>query len=99
MLENEKIALVATQAYDSAKSAHKRLDGLEKEVKDIHELATAMSVMDEKVDGLSADVQEVKAEVQKVTERPAMWWDKLVAAAIGAVASGLVAAVLSQIIK
>ena len=98
-MEHERIALVATQAFDSAKSAHKRLDSLEGEVKDIHELAMAMSAMSEKVDGLSEDVREVKAKVQTVAERPAKWWDKLVAAAVGAAASGLVAALLAQIIK
>ena len=98
-MEQDTTALIATQAFDSAKSAHKRLDSLEKEVKDIHALATAMSAMSEKVDGLSADVREVKTEVQKVTERPARWWDKLVAAAVGAAVSGVVAAVLAQIIK
>lgn len=95
----ETIALEVTQAYDSAKSAHKRLDRLEQEVSDIHELAAAMSSMSEKVDGLTEDMGEVKKEVKKVAERPVKWWDKLVAAAIGAIASGLVAAVLTMILK
>ena len=98
-MEQDLVARMATQAYDSAKSAHKRLDSLENEVKDIHELASAMSAMSEKVDGLSADVREMKAEVQKVSERPARWWDKLAAAAVGAAVSGIVAALLAQIIK
>ena len=43
--------------------------------------------------------REIKQEVEKVTARPAQWWDKLIAAALGALASGIVAAVLTQILK
>ena len=91
--------LVVTQAYDSAKSAHKRLDALELEVKDIHELTASMKVMNEKVDTLTDNMSEIRTEVRKFSQRPAQWWDKLTAAAIGAVVSGLVAAVLAQILQ
>ena len=90
---------MAIQAYEMAKSAHKRLDEQAKEIKDIHDLAVAMSAMSEKVDGLSADMQEVKSEVQKVTGQPGQRWDKLVTAIIGAVAAGLVGAILALILK
>lgn len=91
--------VLAQQAYDSAKSAHKRLDMLEKEVSDVHELATAMATVSTKVDGVVKDMEEIKTEVKKVSDRPKGWWDKLVAAVIGAAASGIVAAILTQILK
>ena len=90
--------ILAQQAYDSAKSAHKRLDMLEKEVSDVHELAT-MATVSTKVDGVVKDMEEIKTEVKKVSDRPKGWWDKLVAAVIGAAASGIVAAILAQILK
>ena len=53
----------------------------------------------DKIDNIKEDVEEIKQEVEKVTARPAQWWDKLIAAALGALASGIVAAVLTQILK
>lgn len=91
--------ILAQQAFDSAKSAHKRLDTLKKEVSDVHELATAMATVSTKVDGVVKDMEEIKTEVKKVSDRPKGWWDKLVAAVIGAAASGIVAAILAQILR
>ena len=44
-------------------------------------------------------MEEIKQEVQQVASRPIKWWDKIVAAAIGACASGIVAAILATILK
>ena len=89
---------VAQEALDSAKSAHHRIDGLSEEVKDIRGLTAAMSRMDEKVDGLDTDVKEIKSDVKVITSRPGQWWDKLVAAIIGAIGAGIAAAILALII-
>ncbi len=98
-MDCEDAKLLSQQAYDSAKSAHKRLDALEKEVSDIHELTASIKVVNEKVDTLTDNMGEIKSEVRKFSQRPAQWWDKLAAAAIGAAASGVVAAILAQILK
>lgn len=89
---------IAVQALDSAKSAHHRLDRLENEVKDIHDLAAAMAATRQEMSGVQADIREIKQSVSKLTARPGIWWDKLAAAAIGAVATGLVTAILAQIL-
>lgn len=88
---------IAIQALDSAKSAHHRLDRLEDEVKDIHDLATSMAATRQEMSGVQADIREIKQSVSKLTARPGVWWDKLAAAAIGAAATGVVTAVLAQI--
>lgn len=98
-MECEDAKLMAQQAYDSARSAHKRLDTLEKEVSDIHELTASMKVMNEKVDDLTGDMNEIKTDLKKFRQRPAQLWDKLVAAMIGAAGSGLVGALLTLILK
>ena len=87
------------KALDAAASAHKRIDALEREVKDLRTLTLAIAKVDSKVDNIKEDVEEIKQEVEKVKARPAQWWDKLIAAALGALASGIVAAVLTQILK
>ena len=58
-----------------------------------------MATVSTKVDGVVKDMEEIKTEVKKVSDRPKGWWDKLVAAVIGAAASGIVAAILAQILK
>ena len=87
-----------TKVSDSVNNAHKRLDALEKQMSDIHDLAIAMAKINTNVDNLKKDIEEVKDEVKKVADRPRMWWDKAIAALIGAVVTGIVGAVLSLIL-
>ena len=90
---------IAQEALDSAKSAHHRIDTLEAEVKDIRGLTAAMAAVNEKVDNLKSDVDEIKADVKGITSRPGRWWDKLIAAIIGAIGAGVAAAILAVILK
>ena len=89
---------LAIQALDSARSAHHRLDRLENDIKDIHDLATAMAATQQEVTGVQADIREIKQNVSALTKRPGKWWDKLVGAAIGAGAAGLVGAFLTLLL-
>ncbi len=98
-MDTAEIAQTAAQALDSAKSAHKRIDDLTDEVKDIRGLTAAMATVNEKVDNLKSDMTEVKTDIKSISARPGQWWDKLVAAAIGAVITGLIAAILKLILK
>jgi outer membrane murein-binding lipoprotein Lpp len=93
----DKMDELSVQALESAKSAHKRLDLLAGEVQDIHQLAAEMASLSANVDHLSEDIRGLKTEMQKVTGRSAQWWDKLIAAIIGAIGAGLVSILLSQI--
>ena len=72
------------KAIDAAASAHKRIDALEREVKDLRTLTLAIAKVDCKVDNIREDMEEIKQEV---------------AAAVGACASGIVAAILATILK
>ena len=87
------------KALDAAKSAHKRIDALEGEVKDLRALTLAVAKVDTKLENIKEDVGTIKVELQQVSARPMKWWDKLIAAALGAFASGIVAAILATILK
>lgn len=87
------------KVLDAAKSAHKRIDTLEREVKDLRDLTLAIAKVDSKVDNIKEDVEEIKQEVEKVSSRPLKVWDKLIAAAVGAFASGIVAAILATVLR
>lgn len=95
----EDNAVILVRVSDSVKSAHKRIDTVESEVKDLRKLTEAILKVDGKVDNITSDMNEMKSVIKQVTFRPVQWWDKLIAAIIGACASGLVAAVLAQILK
>lgn len=94
-----EVAKTASEAMNSANLAHHRLDELEVEMRDIRSLTAAMAAVNEKVDNLKSDVVEIKSDVKEMTKRPMRMWDRLIAAAIGAAAAGLVAALLQMIIR
>lgn len=76
----------------SVKSAHKRLDDMNKLIDSIRDVATEIKYLRDDVNKLSADIENVK-------NRPAKFWDKLVGAIVGAFATGLVGAGLALILK
>ena len=98
-MDMTELAQTATQALESAKSAHHRIDDLEVEVKNIRDLTAAMAAVNQKVDNLKSDVDEIKADVKGITSRPGRLWDKLAAAIIGAIGAGVAAAVLALILR
>lgn len=92
-VENDELVRMS----ESLKSAQKRIAILEARVEDIHNLTVAVATVNTKVDDLTGSVDEIKKEVKKASERPARWWDKLIAAMIGAVGAGLAAALFEQL--
>ncbi|HHV31898.1 hypothetical protein [Caproiciproducens sp. LBM24188] len=89
----------AEQALDSARLAYCRLNELELERKEIQSLTAAMAAVNEKVDHLKSDVIEIKKDIKEITLRPMRIWDRLIAAVIGAAATGLVTAVFQLILR
>ena len=95
----EDAAMIAQQALDKASSAHKRLDTLERDVIDLRALTVAVGKMGERLDGVKIDIEEIKTDVKAITDKPRKLQDKLIAAALTALAAGLVGAVLALILK
>lgn len=79
-----------TAAEASVKSAHHRLDGIEK-------LTQSVSDMVVEVKHMREDLNNVHDEIEEVKSRPMKLVDKFVWAAVGAVASGIVSLVMSQL--
>ncbi|MGI6284046.1 MULTISPECIES: phage holin [Caproicibacterium] len=69
---------MAKEALDSAKSAHHRIDGLEEEIKDIHNLAETMAAMQEQMKSMGGDISEVKGSIKVITSKPANRWELFV---------------------
>ena len=87
-----------TKVTESVKSAHHRLDSLEKQVEEIRTLATSLEGTNRDVKHLRDDVREIKEDVKSVISRPARQWDKLVAALLTAVGSALAGAAMAQLL-
>ena len=98
-MDMTEIAQTAAEALSSAKSAHHRIDELDEKVEDIRGLANAMGRMDEKIGNLKSDVDEIKTDVKSISARPGRWWDKLIAAIIGAIGAGVATAILAAIMR
>lgn len=82
----ERLAFVES----SVKSAHHRIDSIEK-------LTQSVSDMVIEVKHMREDLNKVQSEMEKVKNRPMMFYNKLIWAIVGAAASGLVSVVLSAI--
>ena len=94
-MDQEDVAQMAREALDSARSAHHRLDELGKQVADVHSLAVAMGQMGERVEGLKGDMADVKKAVDKISGRPGRLWEIVESAVIGAIAAGVVGAIIA----
>lgn len=79
-----------TAAEASGKSAHHRIDSIEK-------LTQSVSDMVVEVKHMREDLNNVHDEIEEVKSRPMKLVDKFVWAAVGAVASGIVSLVMSQL--
>lgn len=98
--------LIAEKALQSASSAHRRIDKLEEDVKDTKAIAMAVARMDEKLDNTTNDVVEVKENIKEVSQKldsvadvPKKRYERFIDAGIGAVSTGLIAAILALILK
>ena len=89
--ENEKEIWERLSAAEaSGKSAHRRIDAIEK-------LTQSVSDMVVEVKHMREDLNNVHNEIEEVKDRPLKFYDKLMWAVVGAAASGLVSLALSQI--
>ena len=79
-----------TSVESSVKSAHHRLDSIEK-------LTQSVSDMVVEVKHMREDLNNVHDEIDEVKNRPIQFYDKLMWAFVGAGASAIVSIVMSQL--
>ena len=96
----EDMAVEVAKLQQRQSVSEHRISDLEGEVKDIPDswpppcpALTKRSAPSEK------DMDELKGDIKALNARPGKWWDKIASAALGAVATGLVAAVLALILN
>lgn len=82
----------------SVKSAHRRLDEMAAQARRFQAACGALERLDEKVDTLHHAVEEIKADVKTMSQKPASRWDKVVSALIGAAVSVAVSALAAAVV-
>ena len=87
----EELAVAVAENEARSKSNTKRLDKVEARQDELDELVTSVALLAQAQESVKIDVQEIKADVKALTEKPARRWDDftgklfwlLVAAVVG----------------
>ena len=96
-MENADERLVKVEAR--AQSNTHRIDKLEKMADAIHEQNEILAKMVVQLENNNNQIGELSKRVGVIENRPGALWDKLVGGVVGAIATGLVVALLAVIIK
>jgi chromosome segregation ATPase len=91
--EAERLAALEARA----KGNTRRIEELEQRLGELRPVVTAVATMDLRIARIEADVREIKSELRALCSRPANHWNRLLDAALGALAAGLVAFALVQL--
>lgn len=92
-------AMLLEDAVQIAKSAHRRIDEVVKEVNDLQKLTEAVAVMATNVSRLQEDISEVKSDVKSIAAVPAKRWDAVIGYVMAALISGIIGMVLGLVFK
>lgn len=91
----EEMTEKVQEALDSTKSAHKRLDRLEKRQDDLETLTRSVDKMQMEQEYIKGDIGEIKTDVKSLTGKSAKRWDGVVDKAIMALVGAVIAALLN----
>lgn len=86
-----------TEVEDRSKSNERRLDDLEKRQDNLDKLVSTVEVLAVREKNVEDSVEEIKADVKTLTNKPAQRWDGLVDKIILTVAAAIVGFVLANI--
>jgi t-SNARE complex subunit (syntaxin) len=99
MGKQEDIAMMAKEALDSAKSAHKRIDEMKDVVNSIHELAGNMKAMTETMSSQGKAIDKINANLEAINSKPSKWIDLVKSTLISAFFGGIGAAIVALLLK
>ena len=89
-MDLETLAIAQQKTEDRSLRNEGRIKKLETEHEVLHQLATSIAVMAEKMDSMSKSVNTLADRVEEIENKPAERWDKVVTAIIGALVGGFV---------
>lgn len=85
------------ETYDLAKSNKHRIEKLERESEDMHELIKTVAVMAEKQNEMGENLGEMKIDIKSIKEKPGKRWDAIVEKIIMLIIAALVGFILMKL--
>lgn len=94
-MDIETLAIAQQKTDDRSIRNEGRIKKLEEAHEVLHQLATSVAVMAEKMDTMNKSVSAITAKVEEIENRPAERWDKLISTIIGALAGAFISWIAS----
>ena len=89
-MDIETLAIAHQKTEDRSIRNEGRIKKLEEEHEVLHQLATSVAVMAEKMDSMNKSMATITTKVDEIENRPAERWDKLISTLIGALAGAFI---------
>ena len=89
-MDIETLAIAHQKTEDRSIRNEGRIKKLEEEHEVLHQLATSVAVMAEKMDTMNKSMATITTKVDEIENRPAERWDKLISTLIGALAGAFI---------
>lgn len=94
-MDIETLAIAHQKTDDRSIRNEGRIKKLEEAHEVLHQLATSVAVMAEKMDTMNKNVVTITTKVEEIENRPAQRWDKLISTIIGALAGAFISWIAS----
>lgn len=88
-----------TKVEESVKSAHLRINQIESMQREIRDLTLSVNTLAGSVGRLCTDVNDQGTRLDNIENRPGQKWDKIVDMVTGAAVGGVIAFLLSQLLR
>jgi predicted nucleic acid-binding Zn-ribbon protein len=97
-VEFKEIVERLSSGESSIKSAHHRIDDVEKKQDNLADLVSSVKVLADKEARVEADVVEIKTDVKELKEKPIKRYDSVITAILTAICGGLVGYLINVIL-
>lgn len=89
-MDIETLALELQKTADRCERNTGRIKKLEEEHEAIHQIATSVAVMAEKMDSMNKSLTSMSAKVEDIENRPAKRWESMISTIIGTLVGAFV---------
>ena len=96
-MDNTELALRLQETTDRSVRNEGRIKKLEGEHEALHQLATSVAVMAQKMETMTTSVNTLTGKVEELEGKPGKRWEAIVDKALWAVVGGVIAFLLAQV--
>ena len=89
-MDIETLALELQKTADRCERNTGRIKKLEEEHEALHQIATSVAVMAEKMDSMNKSLTSMSAKVEDIENRPAKRWESMISTIIGTLVGAFV---------